>query len=73
MASITARCSSVILPLSLRLLAYGKSSMTGSGSVTAGALVFAGIEEGIAEGVAEGVAEDMEGMNGVGRAVWAAG
>ena len=67
MASVTACCSSVILPLTPLHHAYGKSSTTGSGSATAGALVFAGMT-----GMA-GIGEGMEGMNGAGRAAWATG
>ena len=67
MASITACCSSVILCLISLPHAYGKSSITGSGS-TAGALVLAGMV-----GIGEGMGEGMEGMNGAGRVAWAAG
>ena len=68
MASITACCSSVILLLISLPHAYGKSSITGSGSATAGALVFAGMV-----GIGEGMGEGMEGMNGAGRVAWVTG
>ena len=67
MASITACCSSVILPLTSLPHDYGKSSITGSGSATAGALVLAGMAGMV------GIGEGMEGMNGAGRVAWAAG
>ena len=67
MASITACCSSVILPLTSLPHAYGKSSTTGSGSATAGALVLAGMVGMV------GMGEGMEGMNGAGRVAWVTG